>query len=378
MGRAESTASDRRSPRAEPLDLCRIRGLCASVALWTTSKFRQRLLSWYDRDQRDLPWRARPGTSIDPYRVLVSEAMLQQTQVATVIPYFHRFVDAFPTVQALASSDEQTVLRLWQGLGYYSRARNLRRAAQAIVNEHAGTVPRTVEQLLGLPGVGRYTAGAVASIAHGVRAPIVDGNVVRVLCRIDAIANDSRERTVLAGLWRRAEELVPAKRPGDFNSALMELGATVCTPRKPSCLICPVAGACEARASGQQELIPLRKQAKPTPLEERVVWCVHRARTDEYLFEQRPASGRWAGMWQFTTRSPGEARPPARVERIGVVEHALTHRRYRFEVVRVDEGRAPKSILQPGEARPTRWMTLDASDSLPLPKPHLRVREMLK
>jgi A/G-specific adenine glycosylase len=348
------------------------------VSLWPTPELRAQLLRWYDRDRRDLPWRAKTGESLDPYRVLVSEAMLQQTQVATVIPYFHRFLDAFPTVRALASSDEQQVLRLWQGLGYYSRARNLRRAAQAIVNDHAGVVPDTVEALLSLPGVGRYTAGAVASIAHGVRAPIVDGNVVRVICRLDAITADPRDREVLARLWSRAEELVPADRPGDFNSAMMELGATVCTPRNPNCLICPVQGACEARATGQQELIPLKKQTKQTPLEERTVWCVHRPETSEYLFEQRPSNGRWAGMWQFVTRPTGEPKTPAKVEHIGAVAHALTHRRYTFGVIRIDEGRCPKAILQPGEARPTRWLTLAASDALPLPKPHVKIREMLE
>jgi A/G-specific adenine glycosylase len=347
------------------------------VSAPSLDQFRQRLLGWYDRDQRSLPWRARPGKAIDPYRVLVSEAMLQQTQVATVVPYFHRFLDAFPTVHALAASDEQAVLRLWQGLGYYSRARNLRRAAQAIVNDHAGVVPSSVEQLLELPGVGRYTAGAVASIAHGVRAPIVDGNVVRVICRLDAIADDPRQRTVLQRLWQRADELVPSDRPGDFNSALMELGATVCTPQNPNCLICPVASHCSARAAGLQDAIPVRKKSKVTPLERRTVWCIHRDRSNQYLFEQRPASGRWAGMWQFVTRPADAVRLPRGVESLGEVAHALTHRRYTFEVVRLSEAAAPKALFTGGEASPKQWLTLDASDALPLPKPHIFVRGLL-
>ena len=170
--------------------------------------------------------------------------MLQQTQVATVIPYYHRFLEQFPTPAALADADEQQVLRLWQGLGYYSRARNLRRAAQRIVAEHGGKVPDRLDKLLMLPGIGRYTAGAIASIAFGKRAPILDGNVQRVLCRLDAIKGDPRERMVNQTLWKRAEEILPQKRVGDFNSALMELGATVCIPRGPRCLTCPVADHC--------------------------------------------------------------------------------------------------------------------------------------
>src|SRR5688572_3923564 len=209
--------------------------------LGTSASFARRLLAWYDRHRRDLPWRPDPKTgrpAPEPYHVLVSEAMLQQTQVATVIPYYHRFLARFPTVSDLANAPEQDVLRGWQGLGYYSRARNLQAAARAIVNEHGGELPRTIEDLLALPGVGRYTAGAVASIAFDVKAPIVDGNVARVLCRVDRIETDPRDRTTQQLLWRRAEEVLPKKRVGDFNSALMELGATVCTPKSPQCLIC--------------------------------------------------------------------------------------------------------------------------------------------
>src|SRR4051794_9870135 len=194
--------------------------------------FRRRLLKWYDRARRDLPWRSPLGnakTPLDPYHVLVSEAMLQQTQVATVIPYYHRFLKGFPSVADLAAADEQDVLKLWQGLGYYTRARNLRRAAQMVMSEHGGSLPRTRDELLTLPGVGRYTAGAVASIAFGCRTPILDGNVIRVLCRLDKVESDPRDKRTQAILWARAEEVLPKSRCGDFNSALMELGATVCT-----------------------------------------------------------------------------------------------------------------------------------------------------
>src|SRR5687768_16089198 len=211
--------------------------------------FARRLLRWYDKCRRDLPWRPDPAAGrprVDPYHVLVSEAMLQQTQVATVVPYFNRFIARFPTLADLAGADEQEVLRLWQGLGYYSRARNLQAAARKVVAEYGGELPRERDRLLTLPGVGRYTAGAVASIAFDRRAPILDGNVIRVLCRIDKIQSDPRDRSTQDLLWRRAEEVLPARRAGAFNSALMELGATVCTPRSPQCLLCPVREHCEA------------------------------------------------------------------------------------------------------------------------------------
>jgi A/G-specific adenine glycosylase len=220
--------------------------------LSTAALFARRLLAWYDGAQRRLPWRVddRSGRAPNPYHVLVSEAMLQQTQVATVIPYFNRFIERFPTLADLAAADEQDVLRLWQGLGYYTRARNLRAAARAVASEYGGELPRRRDDLLKLPGVGRYTAGAVASIAFDTRAPILDGNVARVLCRVDRIETDPRERATQDLLWRRAEQILPRKRVGAFNTALMELGATVCIPRSPQCLICPVRRHCEAHAAG--------------------------------------------------------------------------------------------------------------------------------
>ena len=256
----------------------------------SVSNLRSDLLLWYDASRRDLPWR---GEGRTPYRVLVSEAMLQQTQVAAVVPYFGRFVARLPTLADLAAADEQTVLRLWQGLGYYARARNLHKAARAIVQDHGGEVPRTVEALLRLPGVGRYTAGAVASIAYDVPAPILDGNVIRVLCRLDRIEADPRTPAVQKQLWARAAELVPDERggrPGDFNSALMELGATVCIPRTPQCLICPIAAFCQARAAGVQDRIPPAKKAIVTPLVERDVFRLTNG-DGALLIEQRPATG---------------------------------------------------------------------------------------
>ena len=339
--------------------------------------FADRLLTWFDGARRDLPWRVPPGSPRgvrpDPYLVLVSEAMLQQTQVATVISYYRRWIEQFPTVESLADADEQAVLRAWQGLGYYSRARNLRRAAQAIVETHGGRVPADVQTLLTLPGVGRYTAGAVASLAYDTAAPILDGNVVRVLCRVDRIEADPRPPAVQTRLWARAEQILPPGRPGDFNSAMMELGATVCIPRSPQCLICPVAKACEARAAGVQDRIPPAKKAAPTPLVERSVYVLSRPRPDgvaEYLIEQRPPTGRWAGMWQFLTLNESAPPPAGSFTDLGEVRHALTHRRYRFRVFRGEAGAVDLKANQ-------RWSTAAELDQHPMPKPHLTIARML-
>jgi A/G-specific adenine glycosylase len=351
--------------------------------------FSRRLLKWYDGSRRDLPWRVAPGSPKgacpDAYHVLVSEAMLQQTQVATVVPYFHRFLRQFPTIAHLAAADEQAVLRAWQGLGYYSRARNLRRAAQAIMSEHGGRVPSTAEALRSLPGVGAYTAGAIASIAYNCRAPIVDGNVARVLCRLDRIETGPRERETLATLWQRAEQILPTRRAGDFNSALMELGATVCTPRSPQCLICPVSAHCAAFAAGVQDQIPPARKAKQAPLLRRDVLCV-RGEGDRWLIEQRPARGRWAGMWQFVTIERNGREPSATdvrkatgipVEKprlIGAATHALTHRRYAFDVYVC----AAHDAREPAQQRPRKWVARSELDRFPLPRPHLKVLQMLE
>lgn len=351
--------------------------------------FARKLLGWYDRHRRDLPWRLKSGetAALDPYHVLVSEAMLQQTQVATVIPYFTQFIKRFPDFLSLAQADEQDVLRMWQGLGYYSRARNLQSTARRVVSEMGGKLPRDVETLLTLPGVGRYTAGAIASIAFETRAPIVDGNVARVICRIDRIETDPRERQTQAILWQRAEEMLPRRRIGDFNSALMELGATVCTPRAPQCLLCPVRQHCTAREAGVQDHIPAPRQAKPTPLHRRSTFCIRRG--DEWLLEQRPLKGRWAGMWQFVTvdsvkqnLSPRQLAKHVAVRvspprKIGAVAHALTHRRYEFDVYACEcAGNAPADGA--GNATLRRWSTLDGLAEFPLPRPHLKITEMLR
>ncbi|MBX7251062.1 MAG: A/G-specific adenine glycosylase, partial [Candidatus Promineofilum sp.] len=212
------------------------------------------LLSWWDANRADLPWRR----TQDPYAIWIAEVMLQQTQIAAVVPYYERWLARFPTVAALAAAPLDDVLKQWEGLGYYSRARHLHAAAQRIVADHGGRLPDTLEELLRLPGVGRYTAGAVASIAYGVRAPVLDGNVIRVLSRLFDVAEDVTRPETRARLWALAEALVPAERPGDYNQALMELGQVICVPQRPRCLLCPLRDDCLARQRGTQLERPVR------------------------------------------------------------------------------------------------------------------------
>jgi A/G-specific adenine glycosylase len=348
----------------------------------SVSNFARKLRRWFDQNHRDLPWRlpdaAGEDGKINPYKVLVSEAMLQQTQVATVIPYFHQFIMQFPNLQALAEADTQAVLRAWQGLGYYSRARNLQKAAVKILTDFAGKIPCEIEDLLQLPGVGRYTAGAVSSIAFERRSPILDGNVARVLCRIDAVRTDPREPATREKLWERAQEILPSERVGDFNSALMELGALICTPRSPQCLLCPVRDNCAANAAGIQEKIPPPKPVKQTPLLERWTFCIHCG--EKFLVEQRPAKGRWAGMWQFATLEPRGISPSAALLRLqyklrvtepvvmGSIEHALTHRRYRFHAFSCSSRDTSAGM----------WASLEELNDRPMPKPHLRIRNLIE
>jgi len=280
---------------------------------------RRRLLTWYRQHQRAMPWRAQPGQTPDAYHVLVSEAMLQQTQVATVIPYFERFIEAMPSVHALADADEQRVLTLWQGLGYYSRARNLHKAARVIVDQFDGQVPTTVEQLLKLPGVGPYTAGAIASIAHGTQAAVVDGNVERVLSRLLLITDPINAPATKKRVWAIAQSLVPRTNPGDYNQALMELGATVCTPKVPKCFVCPLRMQCRGVQEADPQTLPIKLAKKKPKAVTHVVVAIECS--GKYLFEQRPADGLWSNMWQLPTWEE----PPAEV--LNQLKHLENSRR---------------------------------------------------
>ena len=223
-------------------------------------KFRTELLGWFATYQRNLPWRR----DCDPYRIWISEIMLQQTRVAAVIPYFERFCARFPDVRALAEAEEAEVLRMWSGLGYYSRARNLQAAAQQIVREHGGRFPATEQDIRALRGIGKYTTNAILSIAFGKNHAVVEGNVARVVARLEALRGDLREGARWESLQRTADRLLAPEAPGAWNQAMMELGATICTPRLPQCLLCPVAKFCRARKWGIQEVIPEKRKKRAT------------------------------------------------------------------------------------------------------------------
>ena len=235
-----------------------------------TQSFTRSVIDWYDCGHRALPWRA----TRDPYRIWISEIMLQQTRAETVVSYYERFLARYPTVEALAGADEQELLKSWEGLGYYSRARSLQKAAREIVEKHGGELPADVRKLRALPGIGSYTAGAIASIAFGIPAAAVDGNVERVLCRYDAVQEETGTPAVRRRIAARAQALVPADRPGVFANAMMELGATVCTPRNPACLLCPVRESCRGLALGIAAELPRKAKKKPQRVENRGVLLV--------------------------------------------------------------------------------------------------------
>ncbi|MHB8898559.1 MAG: A/G-specific adenine glycosylase [Thermoguttaceae bacterium] len=256
-------------------------------------RFRRRLRLWYRVHARDLPWRR----NRDPYLVWISEIMLQQTQVETVRPYFERFRQAFPTIEALAAADEEHVLRLWEGLGYYRRARQLHRAAQVMVQQHDGRFPDDPEVVLRLPGIGRYTAGAVLSIAFDARQPILEANTIRLFCRLLAYRGRADSSQAQRLLWEMARAVLPRQATGDFNQALMELGSQVCTPKTPRCGDCPVAGLCQANALGLQQTVPAPKLKKRFQDLHEVALIVRRR--GRVLLLRRPEGGRWAGLWDF-------------------------------------------------------------------------------
>lgn len=254
------------------------------------------LLAWYDKQGRKyLPWREQ----VSPYRVWISEIMLQQTQVKTVIPYFQRFMLRFPSVEQLANASEDEVLHMWTGLGYYARARNLHRAAQQIVEQYASKFPDTLEKLQQLPGVGRSTAGAILAIAWQKKAAILDGNVKRVLSRFHVITELLTNAVTLKQLWEIAEHYTPTDRVADYTQAIMDLGATVCTRSKPLCEICPIAIGCSAYTQQRQAEFPVRKSRKVLPIRQINMLIFHDTQQNQVFLQKRPAMGIWGGLWGF-------------------------------------------------------------------------------
>jgi len=333
---------------------------------------RDALLSWYRASRRDLPWRR----TRDPYAIWISEAMLQQTRVETVIPYWERFLARFPTLRDLAEAPPDDVLGAWAGLGYYSRARNLQRAAREVLERFGGALPEEPEALESLPGIGRYTAGAVASIAFDRPAPVVDGNVARVLARLRGIRDDVGSAAGKRRLWQEAEALVAGEAPGDLNQALMELGATLCLPRAPRCGDCPVARCCEARAAGDAEALPVKAPKRAPRALEGVAALV--LRDGKALAVRRPPRGLLGGLWDLPGADlvPGEepqagvARALAegvglrvsRARRVGAVDHVFTHRVLQLHVFRA-QARAGRVRRAGFDAH--RWVSPEALARLP-------------
>ncbi|HVP28746.1 MAG TPA: A/G-specific adenine glycosylase [Myxococcota bacterium] len=310
------------------------------------ARAREALLAWYRASRRDLPWRR----TRDPYAIWISEAMLQQTRVETVLGYYARFLERFPNVEALATAELEEVYERWAGLGYYSRARNLHAAARVIRERFGGALPDDAERLRELPGVGRYTAGAIASIAFDRPTPILDGNVERVLSRFLGVRDDVKQAATAERLWKAAAELAHGPAPGDLNQALMELGALVCTPRAPGCDVCPIAAGCDARARGDAESLPARTaRATPRAVTGVAAWIERRGRV---LAVRRAAGGLLGGLWELPGgdvargEKPRDALERALRERLGLalesaspagaVEHVFTHRRLRLHLFRAE------------------------------------------
>lgn len=342
-----------------------------------------RLLAWYEENKRDLPWRR----TRDPYAIWVSEVMLQQTRVEAVIPYWHRFLEQFPTIAALAEAPEEQVLKAWEGLGYYSRGRNLQKGAQAVQERHHGVVPDALDEMLALPGVGPYTAGAVLSIAYDRPVPAVDGNVFRVLSRIFLIEEDimkPKTRKTFEGI---AEFMIPEGHAASFNQGLMELGATVCIPKNPRCPLCPVREQCSAQAEGVQEDFPVKEKKKP-PRPVDLATALVRDRDGRVLIRRRPDKGLLAGMWEFpgTERLEGETleQTVARhmQESFGVVvetrglfaqvEHTFSHLHWNM---RVYEGAIVEGQVRVSDD--VKWVAIGELEEYALPVAHAKVVKAL-
>ena len=341
------------------------------------------LLAWYRQHQRRLPWRE----SRDFYPVWVSEVMLQQTQVQTVVPYFLRFMRAFPTLEDLAGADSQDLLRMWAGLGYYSRARNLRKTARILVREHGGKFPGSYREALKLPGIGRYTAAAILSIAFDQPLVALDGNVVRVLSRLFCLEGDPAKSPVQGMLAAAGQQLLFDGRPGDFNQALMELGATVCLPRNPRCLLCPWSSHCEALKSGMQDRLPEKAGRSGIRLSRQAAAVIrHRGR---FLIRKRSGSRLLRDMWEFPGGEFGRSDPAGSLvkyleselrlnvrlrDRLTVVKHAVTNRRITLTVYEARlESPLPATLSIPN----ARWIWLSQAGRYPLTAAASRIVQAL-
>jgi A/G-specific adenine glycosylase len=350
------------------------------IALCNRKKIQRKLLDWFHKHGRDLPWRK----TRNPYAIWVSEIMLQQTQVATVIPYYQRFLRSFPTIHHLAGAALPKVLKAWEGLGYYSRARNLHRFSRIVSNHFHGRIPDNLRELLSLPGIGRYTAGAILSIAYNKEAPILDGNVKRVLSRLFAVSGDSVKKKTDVFLWKISESLVPMGRSRDFNQALMDLGAMVCTPKGPQCNRCPLANDCKARVLGKPEQYPAKVARKAIPVVEAVSAVVKKR--GQVLLRQRPPEGLLGGLWEFPNWKIEEKRKlrlglelRSRIkkemgmnvevmESIGTFHHAFTHFKLTLHVFLCE------TMDESGQGK---WVSARKLDRLAMPRLHRKIADLL-
>jgi A/G-specific adenine glycosylase len=347
--------------------------------------FRTDLLDWYDRVRRDMPWRE----TDDPYRIWLSEVMLQQTRVDQAAPYYERFVDAFPTVEALAAASLDDVLRLWEGLGYYSRARNLHEAARLVVDEFDGAVPDTMDAIRQLPGVGPYTAAAVLSIAYERPHGVLDGNVIRLLTRVFTIDDEVGATRTRRQLQALADALLDPERPGDFNQAMMELGATLCAPTSPGCLACPVQPVCGAYATGTQEQYPVKKRKPPVPHYDIAVGLVF-DELDRVLIQRRPEDKMLGGLWEFPGGKRQDDEPLRETcrrelqEELGIavevgplvqrIKHAYSHFKITLHAFRCRHvAGTPISC----EGQPLEWVALENLDDYAFPRANRRLIETL-
>ncbi len=343
------------------------------------SAFAPELLAWYRQNKRDLPWRDHP----DPYAVWVSEIMLQQTRVDTVIPYFERWMANFPTVEALAAADEQQVLNLWEGLGYYSRARNLHRVAKKLVAEHNAQLPKDTKSLMQLPGIGRYTAAAISSMAFGRDAAALDGNIRRVYARIfnveEALGSTQAEKT----LWQLAEDFLPKGEAGDYNQALMDLGATICTPRNPLCEECPIKQHCEAWQLDIQALRPVPKTKKAVPHHVHAAAVI--VEDGRVLLAQRPVDGLLGGMWEFPNGRVGG--DPAE-ELAGAIDKGyklnvqilspLAEVRHAYTHFKVTEYAFRCKFIRSSQEENMRWISINELENYPMGKIDRQIARKLK
>jgi A/G-specific adenine glycosylase len=340
--------------------------------------FAERLLEWHAQHGRhDLPWQA----TRDPYRVWLSEIMLQQTRVETVIPYYARFLGRFPDIATLAATPVEDVLALWSGLGYYARARNLHKAAQAVVEQHDGQFPQCATDIATLPGIGRSTAAAIAAFCFGERSAILDGNVKRVLCRVFGIDGFPGERTVEQKLWALADTLMPASRGGDYIQAQMDLGATLCTRTRPACASCPLAADCVALATGRVAELPQARPKKAVPQRHVRVAVIER---DGYvLMERRPPSGIWGGLLALPEITEGEdpadwllcrfGMAASETEPLATMRHVFTHFRLDIQPVLLRTQEPATTVAEAG----MEWLALDALDEAGLPAPVRRILDAI-